>query len=132
MQTLRSPLRKHWELIDEEDEEEKDATEAKAVALRDAFEIIAGMRIGRSIDIRRVDGQVRDPVMNEDDTEPSDDAIDTGFRFRDFQKGATLLSRIQTHAFCRRGSCVGVLVGLVVAHQGSRYSQTSRDSDTSI
>jgi hypothetical protein len=87
MQTLRSPLRKHWELIDDDDEDEKGAIEEKAAALRDAFEVVDGMRIGRAIDIRRVDGNVRGPVANEDDTEPLDNDIDTGFRFKDFQKG---------------------------------------------
>jgi hypothetical protein len=117
MQTLRSPLRRHWELIDDDDQDEKDAIEAKAAALRDAFEVVDGMRIGRAIDIRHVDGSVRGPVANEADTEPLDDDIDTGFRFKDFQKGQFTIFPVWLHSLsvfkeiecsCFGGTCGGV------------------------
>jgi len=84
MQTLRSPLRKHFELVDEDD---KEAIDEKAAAIRADFHVIDGYRVGRAVDVRAVDGEVRGPLMNEDDTAPSDDDIDTGYEFKDFEKG---------------------------------------------
>lgn len=81
---MSSPLRRHIELLEIEDEP---AIEEKVAEIRGAREVIDGKPIGRALDIRAVDGQVRGPVMNEDDSEPSDDHIDTGFRLADFEKG---------------------------------------------
>jgi len=89
MQTLLSPLRRHTELLDEE---EIDEVEEKAAALRADREVIHGMVVGKVLDLRPVGGVVRGPLMNEEDTEPSDDDIDTGFQFHQFQKGARVLA----------------------------------------
>lgn len=88
MQTLRTPLRRHVELIEDEDDEELKAIDEKAAAVRADFEVVDGLRVGRPVDIRTVEGKVRGPIMNEEDTEPSDAAVDTGFEFKNFSKGA--------------------------------------------
>lgn len=81
---MQSPLRKHIELLDPEDQP---AIDEAAAAIRADVEIIDGMRVGRPIDIRAVDGHVRGPQVNADDTEPSDDHIDSGHEFKDFSVG---------------------------------------------
>lgn len=112
LQTLLSPLRKHFELVDEEDNE---AIDEKAAQLRAAQEVIHGMRIGRPIDIRAVGGDIRGPIANADDTEPSDEDIDTGHEFKDFAKGDRVIAfwwglfwRGKVHALSRRNETLTI------------------------
>lgn len=84
LQTLASPLRHHIELDDDDD---RPAIEETAAAIRAAREVIDGMHIGRAIDVRAVDGEVRGPRLNENDTEPEDKHIDTGRELKDFSSG---------------------------------------------
>lgn len=87
MQTLRSPLRRHIELIDDDDEDEKAMIYEKAAAIRADYDVVDGKRVGRTVDLRTVDGQVRGPKMNEEDSEPSDEGVDSGCEFKSFAKG---------------------------------------------
>lgn len=53
--------------------------------------------IGRVIDIRAIDGNIRGPQVNADDTDPGDDGIDSGFRFADFRVGNSVRLSVCTH-----------------------------------
>lgn len=127
MQTMLSPLRKHFELLASEDQHVIDEA---AAAIRANVEYVDGLRIGRVIDIRSVDGNVRGPVMNAEDTEPSDAAIDSGYEFKDFNIGSALFVHIFSLS-CRRQS-IGVLVGRLVERQSALCCSTSRDVDYPI
>lgn len=80
LQVMASPLRAHVNLLDD-----PLPVEEKKV------ERVDGLLIGRVIDIRGVDGRIRGPVMNDEDTDPGDVGIDSGFSFEQFTIGALLL-----------------------------------------
>lgn len=75
LQVMASPLRSHVNLLDD------------PLPVEDKVESVDGLLIGRVIDIRGVDGHIRGPVMNADDTDPGDVGIDSGFSFEDFSRG---------------------------------------------
>jgi hypothetical protein len=85
LQTMQSPLRHHVDMDGADD----GRGEAKVPA---APEVIDGMIIGRVIDIRGIDGHVRGPIMNDDDVDPGDDSINSGFSFNQFVVGDRVLA----------------------------------------
>lgn len=79
LQTLASPLRRHFDLLDDQDDDGDDAMAGR--------EVIHGMVVGREFEIRSADGALRGPVMNDDDVDPGDVGIDSGFSYEHFNKG---------------------------------------------
>lgn len=64
------------------------------------------MIIGRVIDIRPVDGNIRGPQVNEADTEPGDEGIDSGFTFADFAIGRARLILVSTRSVAQVIVCL--------------------------
>jgi len=92
MQVMASPLRQHDDILAVAGVDDLVDAAAGDVRAADAVrEVVNGMEIGRAGDVRRVvvDGreEFRGPRANDEDDEPRNEHIDTGFEDHDFTVG---------------------------------------------
>ena len=88
LQTLHTPIRN---LVDMLVPAEVEIIEAKADVLRAYREVVNGCAIGKPVDIREAGGTVRGPRIDEHDSEPSDEDINTAMIATDFEIGEEVL-----------------------------------------